>query len=159
MTTDGDERANRDIPLLDGAPEREQSGKEAPAGDHATTTGNQSALGLLRRTGSAPQTSAVVTIVQPKSGKQQRSSWVWQAMQEFSPAVHGKNVRCVVEVTRKGTRQPCGQLFAHRTSNGTSTLAGHIEKLHPSTYSQLHVPGPGSKEARDERAAAAQGTH
>ena len=61
MTTDGDGRANRGIPLLDGAPEREQSGKEAPAGDHVTTTGNQSALGLLRRTGSAPQTTAVVT--------------------------------------------------------------------------------------------------
>ena len=74
MTTDGDGRANRGIPLLDGAPEREQSGKEAPAGDHATTTGKQSALGLLRRTGSAPQTTAVVIIVQPKSGKQQRSS-------------------------------------------------------------------------------------
>ena len=35
----------------------------------------------------------------------------------------------------------------------------HIEKLPPSTYSQLHVPGPGSKEAREERAAAVQGRH
>lgn len=159
MGTDGGESEDEVRSLPDGAPKREQSGKEAPTGDQLTTTGNQSALDALKRAGPARRTTAVVTIVQPKSGKQQKSSWVWKAMQEFSPPVNGKNVRCAVEVTKKGSRQPCGHLFAYTTSNGTSTMGKHIKSFHPSTYKIIHVPGPGSTEAREERAEAAKGAH
>ena len=61
--------------------------------------------------------------------------------------VNGNDVRCVIEVTKKVVWQPCG----------TSTLKAHIPNLHPSTYSKIFVPGPGSNEAREERADAVQG--
>ena len=73
--------ACRGTPLSSGAPE-----KDAPAGDQSSPTGNQSAVvSALKRTGSVSTTTAVVTVVQPKAGKQQKSSWVWKAMQEFKP--------------------------------------------------------------------------
>ena len=70
--SDGDS-ACRGTPLPSGAPE-----KEAPAGEQSSPTGNQPAVvSALKRTGSASTTTtAVVTVVQPKAGKQQKSSWV-----------------------------------------------------------------------------------
>ena len=95
--------------------------------NQSSPTGNQSAVvSALKRTGSTSTTTAVVKVVQPKAGKQQKSSWVWKAMQEFKPPMNGKNVRCVIEVTKKGVRQPCGQMFAHKASNGTSALKAHF---------------------------------
>ena len=61
------------------------------------------------------------------------------------------SVRCSVEVSKYGKRQPCGALFAWRGSTGTSTLASHIKKAHPSVHSELMVAAASSQESREER--------
>ena len=54
------------------------------------------------------------------------------------------SVRCSVEVSKYGKKQPCGALFAWSDSTGTSTLASHIKMAHPSVHSELMVAGASS---------------
>ena len=72
---------------------------------------------------------ATVTIVAPPTGKGKKNSWVWKVMQQFEPPIRKCSVRCSVEVSKYGKRQPCGALFAWSGSTGTSTLASHIKGL------------------------------
>ena len=48
-------------------------------------------------------------------------------------------------------RQPCGALFAWSGSTGTSTLASHTKRAHPSVHSELMVAGASSQESREGR--------
>ena len=94
---------------------------------------------------------ATVTIVAPPTGKRKRSSWVWKVMQQFELLIWQCSVRCSVEVSKYGKIQPCGALFAWSGSAGTSTLASHIKRAHPSVHSELTVAGASSRESREER--------
>ena len=93
---------------------------------------------------------ATVTIVAPPTGKRKRNSWVWKVMQQFEPPTRRCSVRCSVEVSKHGKMQPCGALFAWSGSAGTSTLASHIKRAHPSVHSELTVAGASSQESREE---------
>ena len=95
---------------------------------------------------------ATVTIVAPPTGKRKKNSWVWKVMQQFEPPIRKCSVRCSVEVSKYGKRQPCGALFAWSGSTRTSTLlASHIKRAHPSVHSELMVAGAFSQESREER--------
>ena len=95
---------------------------------------------------------ATVTIVAPPTGKKKKNSWVWKVMQQlFEPLIRKCSVRCSVEVSKYGKRQPCGALLAWSGSTGTSTLASHIKRAHPSVHSELMVAGASSQESREER--------
>ena len=67
---------NNSFCVLEGARDSQQSGKEVSAED-------QSAHDALLKTS---QRSAVATIVEPRSTKQQNTFWVWQVMTEFKPS-------------------------------------------------------------------------
>ena len=94
---------------------------------------------------------ATVTIVAPPTRKGKRNSWVWKVMQQFEPPIRKCSVRCSVEVSKYGKMRPCGALFAWSDSTGTSTLASHIKRAHPSVHSELMVAGASSQESREER--------
>ena len=49
---------------------------------------------------------ATVTIVAPPTGKRKKNSWVWKVMQQFEPPIRKCSVRCSVEVSKYGKRQP-----------------------------------------------------
>ena len=51
----------------------------------------------------------------------------------------------------KSTTSVCGALFAWSGSTGTSTLASHITRAHPSVHSELMVAGASSQESREAR--------
>ena len=73
-------------------------------------------------------------------------------MQQFELPIRKCSVWCfLVEVSKYGKMQPCGALFARSGSTGTSTLASHIERAHPSVHSELMVAGASSQESREER--------
>ena len=72
-------------------------------------------------------------------------------MQQFEPPIRKCSVRSSVEVSKYGKMQPCGALFAWSGSTGTSTLASHIKRAHPSVHSELMVAGASSQESREER--------
>ena len=44
--------------------------------------------------------TAPVTICDAPVGKKNKTSWVWQVMQEFAPPINNKNVRCIVMVLK-----------------------------------------------------------
>ena len=94
---------------------------------------------------------ATVTIVAPPTRKRKNNSWVWKVMQQFEPPIRKCSVRCSVGVSKYGKRQPCGALFAWSGSTGTSTLASHLKRAHPSVHSELMVAGASSQESREER--------
>ena len=94
---------------------------------------------------------ATVTIVAPPTGKRKKNSWVWKVMQQFEPPIRKCSVRCSVEVSKYGKRQPCGALFAWSGSTGTSTLTSHIKRAHPSVHSELMVAGASSQKSKEER--------
>ena len=60
-------------------------------------------------------------------------------------------MQCSVEVSEYGKIQRCGALFAWSGSTGTSTLASHIKRAHPSVHSEFMVAGGSSRESREER--------
>ena len=94
---------------------------------------------------------ATVTIVAPPTGKRKRKSWLWKEMQQFEPPIRKCSVRCSVEVSKCGKMQPCGALFVWSSSTGTSTLASHIKRAHPSVHSERMVAGASSQYSREER--------
>ena len=101
--------------------------------------------------GQTKRNLATVAIVAPPTGKRKRNSWVWKAMQQFEPPIRKCSVQYSVEVSKYGKMQLCGALFAWSGSTGTSTLASHIKKAHPSVHSKLMVAGASSQESREER--------
>ena len=72
-------------------------------------------------------------------------------MQQFEPPIRKCSMRCSVKVFKYGKMQPCGALFALSGSTGTSTLASHIKRAHPSVHSELMVAGASSQESSEER--------
>ena len=72
-------------------------------------------------------------------------------MEQFELPIKKCSVRCLVEVSQYGKIQPCGALFAWSGSTGTSTLASHIKRVHPSVLSELMVAGASSRESRGKR--------
>ena len=79
-----------------------------------------------------------VTVVEPPSGRHVKQSWVWKIMQEFLPAVNGKNVRCRVEVCDRGRKRPCGALFKWIPENGTSGMSKRVSKAPRFTLQGYH---------------------
>ena len=72
-------------------------------------------------------TPFTVTVVPAKAGQQAKISWIWQVMQEFSPAVAGKNVVCSV----------CKHLLAWKARSGTNGMAKHFKTRHPIQYKAI----------------------
>ena len=62
-------------------------------------------------------------------------------MQQFQLLMRKCSVRYSVEFSKYGKIQPCGALFTWSASAGTSTLASHIKRAHPSVHSELMVAG------------------
>ena len=52
--------------------------------------------------------TATVTICDAPVGKEKKTSWVWQVMQEFGLPINNKNVRCIVMVLKNRVHKQCG---------------------------------------------------
>ena len=81
-----------------------------------------------------------VTIQPPMAGRRKLTAWVWRYVSRFAPTIKDKNVLCLVKAA-DGTA--CKHLTKwspgdsnNRKGTGTTGLANHINKEHPTQYKE-----------------------
>lgn len=101
-----------------------------------------------------------VTIQPPMAGRRKLTAWVWRYVSRFAPTINDKNVLCLVKAA-DGTA--CKHLMKwspgdsnNKKGTGTTGLANHIKKKHPTQYKEA-MELIGTKEERNAPVAAAIG--
>ena len=100
-----------------------------------------------------------VTIQPPMAGRRKLTAWVWRYVSRFAPTINDKNVLCLVKAA-DGTA--CKHLMkwspgdSNKKGTGTTGLANHIKKKHPTQYKEA-MELIGTKEERNAPVAAAIG--
>ena len=73
------------------------------------------------------------------AGRRKLTAWVWRYVSRFAPTINDKNVLCQVKAT-DGTACKHLMKWSPRDSNkkgtGTTGLANHIKKRHPTQYKE-----------------------
>ena len=99
-----------------------------------------------------------VTIQPPMVGRSKLTAWVWQYVSRFAPTINDENVLCLVKAA-DGTA--CKHLMKwspgdsnNKKGTGTTGLANHIKKKHPTQYKEA-MELIGTKEERNAPVAAA----
>ena len=93
------------------------------------------------------------------AGRRKLTAWVWRYVSRFAPTINDKNVLCLVKAA-DGTA--CKHLMkwspgdSNKKGTGTTGLANHIKKKHPTQYKEA-MELIGTKEERNAPVAAAIG--